>query len=490
MGVDSTGPPAMVEELPPFLAPSPKLQVPTADASHSSPSPPSPNLEAFTADIRRRSSSRSPGRPPSDAANPIPGPPQSPVSGLGRVAVAQDGLDPLREREDLLLHPKLSFLPRFLQRFLRRLWLRNQGPILVAVAQLFGSLMNMSARLLELSGDGIHPLEILLIRQSITTISSLAYMGYMKTPHQPWGHKDVRMLLVARGVSGFFAIFGMWYSMMYLPLADATVITFLGPCLAGILCHYVLHEPYTRLEQVATAVALTGVVLIARPTALFTSSPNDQSQSPLAENEGDFVPDMNYKATAQERLVAVGVALVGVCGGAGALTSIRCIGKRAHPLISVNFFGMICFAITLVSLILGPILKIGQPGLRWVTPSSPMQYLLLFVLGVMGFTTQYLSTAGFVAEKSNRANAMVYTHMLFASGFDRWVFGHHMGALSLVGCALILGSAIGVFLMKMKPPVQVDDVERQGNQVGDEEASPMLAAEDGSVEDVPLQTLR
>ena len=57
-------------------------------------------------------------------------------------------------------------------------------------------------------------------------------------------------------------------SLSYLDISDATVITFLVPCVTGYLCHILIHEPFTRKEQIASFVALIGVVLIARPAAL------------------------------------------------------------------------------------------------------------------------------------------------------------------------------------------------------------------------------
>ncbi|KAH6891163.1 hypothetical protein B0T10DRAFT_484584 [Thelonectria olida] len=357
----------------------------------------------------------------------------------------------------------------------KRFWIRNRPALLVALSQFFGSLMNLNARLVELEGNGMHPVQILLIRQSMTSLCCTAYMWWMATPEFPLGRREIRHLLFLRGFSGFFGIYGMWYSMAYLPLADATVITFLAPGVAGLLCYFALREPFTRLEQLATLVALGGVVLIARPVALFSHSTGGE---PTADGPSDGgVVDGDHEATAEERLVAVGVALLGVLGAAGAFTTLRAIGKRAHPLISVNYFGIISTIISVSALILGPMLEIDQPNLRWVTPSSPKQWLLLLPLGIMGFVMQYLLTTGLGSDKSNRANAMVYTHMLFAASFDRWVFGHQMDLMSGAGCTLILGSAIGVVLMKKTPaakPPSTDDVERLGNVLGESEGSPML----------------
>lgn len=73
---------------------------------------------------------------------------------------------------------------------------------------------------------------------------------------------------------------------------------------------------------------------------------------------------------------------------------------------------------------------------------------------------------------------MVYTHMIFAAGFDRWVFGHHMGVVSLLGCGLILGGAMWAALGKKKAAVKREergarDVERLDDG---EEGVPMLAS--------------
>jgi drug/metabolite transporter (DMT)-like permease len=356
---------------------------------------------------------------------------------------------------------------------LRRFWDKNKPAVLVASAQLFGALMNLSARLLELDGAGMHPFQVLLIRQTLTATCCLLYMWYSRTPDFPCGPRGLRKLLALRGVSGFFGIYGMWYSMMYLPLADATVITFLAPSLAGLICYFVLREPFTRTEMAATLVALTGVVLIAQPAAFFATDP--PSATAPAGSEAGTMPGLEHESTPEERLLAIAVALLGVLGAAGAFTSLRAIGKRAHPLISVNFFAMTCIVVCGAVLVLAPALDIGQPALSWRTPRTLWQWCLMFALGAAGFIMQYLLTSGLAADKSNRANGMVYTHMLWAAAFDRWVFGHNMGLMSFAGCSLIMGSAVTVVMSKKKPtPAKAGDVETQGNQVDDFEHSSML----------------
>jgi len=260
------------------------------------------------------------------------------------------------------------------------------------LAQVFGTLMNVTTRLLEIEGNkgkGLHPFQILFARMGITFVLATGYMWYMKTPHFPFGLPEVRWLLVARGFGGFFGVFGMYYSLLYLPLADATVITFLAPGIACWACSLLINEPFTRIEQIAGLISLVGVVFIARPTGLLAAF---GAASPPAMGDSDALPGANTTApalgapdasnyddvTPAQRLTAVGIGLVGVMGAAVAYTTIRWIGKRAHPLLSVNYFAAWC---TLVSLVM----QFALPGVGFLLPADLKEWGYLFFLGTCGF---------------------------------------------------------------------------------------------------------
>jgi drug/metabolite transporter (DMT)-like permease len=343
----------------------------------------------------------------------------------------------------------------------------------------------------------MNPLQILFARMSLTTLFSCIYAYKTHVPDFPLGPKirEVRILLMVRGFSGFFGIFGMWYSMQYLPLAEATVITFMAPCVAGYICHVLLHDPFTRKEQIASLLALVGVVFIARPTSLFPSAGGEGTAAPVTGvetvyngTESAHHPQTAEEATPAQRLMAIGVALTGVMGAAGAFTTIRWIGNRAHALVSVNYFSVWSMIVCVVVLTLAPILDIGQPELHFVLPASVRQWFLLIALGISGFVMQVMLTSGIAGEKSNRATAMVYTHMLFAAGFDRFVFGHEMGVLSLIGCGLIIGSALWAVLTKKEEVKRVSDREAAG--MDEVEGVPMLRADVEEEENIPLERVR
>ncbi|KAI1139822.1 hypothetical protein F5Y05DRAFT_412003 [Hypoxylon sp. FL0543] len=380
-------------------------------------------------------------------------------------------------------------------------WRRNKAPLLMFSAQLFGALMNLAARLLEVDEDPMHPMQLLFARMVITTICSTLYIWWKRIPHGILGPKEVRWLLLLRGFSGFFGIYGMWYSVKYIPLAEATVITFLAPNIAGYLCHIFIHDTFTRKEQLASFIALGGVVLITRPVSLFSGATPPATASSIIAAEAVVnatVTEASYTggehiATSAERLKAIGVALLGVLGAAGAITTLRCIGKRAHPLISVNYFGTWCVIVTTTVLSLAPVFDYEQPELRLQLPNSIRKWGLLLVIGACGLIMQMLMTAGLASEKSNRATAMIYTHMLFAAAFDRWIFGHIMGWMSLTGCGLIIGSALWVALTKKDENVNNGDVETGvvtlATAADDNERARMLNGDTG-VDDDEVVVLR
>jgi hypothetical protein len=132
--------------------------------------------------------------------------------------------------EDRPLHgPYPPTPPPAVKSRIQAFWISNKGLALVLISQLFGSLMNVATRALEMEGNdgtrfisirfpnlthiigqGYHPFHILFARMFITVVCASLYMWKMKIAHFPWGMPEVRSLLIARGLTGFFGVFGMY----------------------------------------------------------------------------------------------------------------------------------------------------------------------------------------------------------------------------------------------------------------------------------------
>jgi hypothetical protein len=173
--------------------------------------------------------------------------------------------------------------------------------------------------------------------------------------------------------------------------------------------------------------------------------------------------------------------MLGVIGGCGAMTAIRWIGTRAHPLISVNYFSVWCTIVSLFAVVF-------VPGIDFRLPANLVEWGLLASLGGCGYALQFLLTAGLAyggpsnessrrideerpgkkeresdemkQGSGTRATNMVYTQMLFALAFDKLIWGITPTATSWAGSGLILGSAVWVAVARDK-----DRNENSGNIV-------------------------
>ena len=126
-----------------------------------------------------------------------------------------------------------------------------------------------------------------------------------------------------------------------------------------------------------------------------------------------------------------------------AYTTLRWIGKRAHPLISVTYFSAWCVIVSVVAVV-------AIPSVGFRLPSNVQEWGYLVLLGLCGFIMQILLTAGLAHEKSSRATNMLYTQILFALAFDKLIFNTTPGGWSIVGSSLVLGSALYVAVHKEK----------------------------------------
>ena len=189
-------------------------------------------------------------------------------------------------------------------------------------------------------------------------------------------------------------------SLLYLPLADATVITFITPCLSCWICAKILKEPFTRMEQLGALISFVGVTMIARPTTFFHRT---IPHAPPAEGTNDAAASHSHKVgvadldtvTTGQRVWAITIALIGVAGSSMAFVAMRWIGKRAHPLLSVNYFCALCTIVSASAMIV-------LPDIKFLLPSGSREWSYLIFLGCCGFAMQFLLSAGLQAQSGNR----------------------------------------------------------------------------------------
>jgi drug/metabolite transporter (DMT)-like permease len=363
---------------------------------------------------------------------------------------------------------------------LNNLYNQNLGLLLVFLAQTCGSVMNVAAKLLTTDyEEKLNAMQIIFVRMSCTTVFGVLYMLYHRVPDFPLGKPEIRGLLVLRGTSGFIGLFGLYCmviclrpgryimlmpeldSLAWLQFSDATVITFLIPTMTALVCFVWLREPYTWKEALAGIVAFCGVLLVARPPWLFPakqvgtvtgySRPDTEATANIlalvmAASTGKL-PTTPAPLSPGHRAIVIMVAVLGAFMAATAYATIRVIGKRAHSLISVNYFAAIA---TIGSALILAV----HPDLHFVVPRCSSQWGLMAIIGAAGFLLQFLLTEGLQRETAGRATNLTYLQLVFALIVDRVIWGTTPPVESFVGAVLIIGAAIWVSLQKNTPAAE------------------------------------
>ncbi|KAG5362400.1 putative transport protein [Yarrowia sp. C11] len=334
------------------------------------------------------------------------------------------------------------------------------GMLMALMSSFFSSGMAVTARLLQNSNnpeDNFNPFQILFLRMTLTIgivlwVQHKVYarkqrqqkeatsQGQVPEPlpsriHFITGIPEVRHLLVIRALCGFFGVFGLYYSLNYLELSDATVLTFLTPVATSLLAWMFLGEKFTRSMAMGGLVAFCGVILIARPVFLFqliTGSHDTSGVRPI------------------DRLRSIGFSMLGVLGGGSAFVAIRSIGDRAHPTVNVQYFSTWCWFISLVALV-----YTGK-GIR--LPHTWSQAAFIIILALCGFMTQLCMTGALTREKAAKVANITYTQIVWALLWDKVLWNNWPDVWSVLGGGLIIGSAIWVAMKKDVTVATVNDI--------------------------------
>ncbi|KAG0372780.1 hypothetical protein BGX24_012582, partial [Mortierella sp. AD032] len=257
----------------------------------------------------------------------------------------------------------------------------TKGMIYMTLSALFFSFMSL---LVSLTAKTLPSFEIVLFRGIIQTVLGIIACRYLGI--SPLGQPDnrIRFLLFCRGLAGSFGLGFFFYALSVMPLADATVVFFLGPTFTAILGRIVLKEPFGPLDATASAITMCGVVLVAKPTFLFPTPPPSPPSTP---GEGEGVGLFKQHEQEYNRLFGTIAGLCGAMCSAVAYVLVRKIGKQgAHSMQHVTYFGVVsCFVSTIGLYTL-------QGG--YVAPQGTWMWTGVFSLGVAAFFGQVLLNSG------------------------------------------------------------------------------------------------
>lgn len=282
------------------------------------------------------------------------------------------------------------------------------GPRFMLISALGFALM--SALVKEAGQLGIPLLQIIFVRALISVALSLAHI-YRAGVH-PLGHR--RVLLFGRGLSGFLALTGVFYALLHLSMAQATILQYLHPVFTALLAFVFLAERPTAATLACIMLSLLGLVCMVMPFW-----------------EGE--------AGTPASLWPVMAGLGGALGSGIAYTLVRKLVATEHPSVIVLYFPLVCVPGTLL---LG--------GTDFVWPTATGWWVLL---GVGCFTQigQLALTKAMQRDAASRVTSLSYVQIIFAAVLGWWIFDEMPTQATLLGGGLILLGAVVSAWMQPRP---------------------------------------
>ena len=271
----------------------------------------------------------------------------------------------------------------------------------MALGAFWASIMSL---LVKLAGRRIPSQELVLVRALITL--ALSYAALHRAGLGVRGTHP--RLLVLRGVAGCAGLTCFYYSLVHLPLGEATLIQYTNPVFAAVMAAVVLRERVGAREIACLAVSLLGVVMVVRPAGLLGG---EASALPAG---------------------AVAIALLGALCSAAAYVTVRRMGTAEDSRRVVFYLPLVTVPVTL---------PFALPD--WVWP-TPLEWLLLAGIGVTTQIAQVFMTRGLQRETAARATAVGYLQIVFAAAWGFLAFAERPGAWALAGGAVIVASTLAL----------------------------------------------
>ena len=259
----------------------------------------------------------------------------------------------------------------------------------------------MAALVKEAGQLGIPLLQIIFVRAVISVVLSLA--DIRRAGVHPLGQR--RVLLLGRGVSGFLALTGVFYALIHLSMAQATVLQYLHPVFTALLAFLFLAERPTTATLACIVLSLLGLICIVSP---YWWGPG------------------NAGAPVWPVLAGLG----GAFGSGVAYTLVRKLVATEHPSVIVLYFPLVCLPGTLL---------LGGDDFIWPTVTG-----WWVLLGVGCFTQfgQLALTKAMQLDAASRVTSLSYVQIIFAAVLGWLFFGEIPIQTTLLGGVLILLGAV------------------------------------------------
>jgi len=222
-----------------------------------------------------------------------------------------------------------------------------------------------------------------------------------------WRTRKLRVQLL-RSLMLVLATLGFFGGLRYLPLAEASAITFLAPIFVVLLSWPLLHERATRARWVASITGFVGIIILLRPGSA-----------------------VMHPAIA----LLIGAALANALYQ---LLTRKLLDESPHT----TLFYSASVGTLLLSLALPFVVDVAHLT-RLVVP-------LFVLMGVFAGLGHWCLTHAYLIAPATLLTPFTYLQILWATTFGYLIFGQHPDRTSAVGMAIIVASGLSLALLERR----------------------------------------
>jgi drug/metabolite transporter (DMT)-like permease len=216
-----------------------------------------------------------------------------------------------------------------------------------------------------------------------------------------WRTRKPGMQLL-RSLFLLLATLGFWGGLRYLPLAEASSITFLAPTFVVLLSWPILHERATRARQIASTVGFIGILILLRPGSA-----------------------VMHPAV----LLLLGAAL----------------SNALYQMLTRRLLDEAPYTTLFYSAIVGTaVLTLALPFTMDLAHLMSVGIGPLTLLGVLAGLGHYAMTHAYLGAPASLLTPFTYLQIVWATAFGYALFGQHPDALSALGMAIVVASGVAL----------------------------------------------
>lgn len=222
-----------------------------------------------------------------------------------------------------------------------------------------------------------------------------------------WRTRKLKLQLT-RSLMLVLATFGFFGGLRYLPLAEASAVTFLAPIFVVTLSWPILRERAPRARRIASVAGFIGILILLRPGSAIL-----------------------HPAV----LLLVGAALANALYQ---LLTRRLLDESPHTTL---FYSASVGAL---------VLSLALPFVVDASHFSRTSVLLFVLMGVLAGLGHWCLTHAYLQAPASLLTPFTYLQILWATSLGFAVFGQHPDGVSAVGMAIIVASGLSLALWERR----------------------------------------